>query len=130
MIFGMESLQRKVFRGNGILYNNPRTTSLFAIAQTKQAIDVNIENHKTSNEVNKMDHSYWSNWYFGWGWFLWFGVWFLLISSIGNWGYSYRAHQKFNQKPYRTALDILNERYARGEIKREDYGVMKSELSK
>jgi hypothetical protein len=32
-----------------------------------------------------MGHPYWNDWYFGWGWFLWFGVWFLLLSSFGHW---------------------------------------------
>jgi uncharacterized membrane protein len=31
---------------------------------------------------------------------------------------------------YKNALDILNERYARGEIKENEYGAMNSELSK
>ena len=41
-----------------------------------------------------MPHAYWNDWYFGWGWLLWFGFVFLLFSSVGNWGYTYRAHQK------------------------------------
>jgi len=31
-----------------------------------------------------MTHAYWNDWYFSWGWFLWFGVIFLLFSSFGN----------------------------------------------
>jgi putative membrane protein len=54
---------------------------------------------------------------------------FLFFSSIGNWGYSYRAHQKYDTQPRKEAFDILNERYARGEIIREEYGQMKSEMS-
>jgi putative membrane protein len=76
-----------------------------------------------------MDHYYWSEWYTGWGWILWFGIMFLFFSSIGNWGYSYRAHQKFGTLPRKEALDILNERYARGEINREEYGRIKSDVS-
>ena len=44
-----------------------------------------------------MPHTYWNDWYFGWGWFLWFGVIFLMFSSIGNWGYTYRAHREVRQ---------------------------------
>ncbi|HUV99334.1 MAG TPA: SHOCT domain-containing protein [Gallionella sp.] len=77
-----------------------------------------------------MYHYYWNDWYFGWGWILWFGIVFLLFSSIGNWGYSYRAHQKYDTQPRKEAIHILDERYARGEISREEYGQMKSDLAK
>lgn len=70
-----------------------------------------------------MDNSYW-------GWFLWLGFWFLIISSFGNWGYSYRNHRKYRQQPQKSALDILNQRYASGELQREDYTAMKAELAK
>ena len=76
-----------------------------------------------------MYHYYWSDWYAGWGWILWFGIVFLLFSSIGNWGYSYRAHQKYDTRPRKEAMEILDERYARGEISREEYGQMKSDLT-
>jgi hypothetical protein len=26
-----------------------------------------------------MDHSYWNNWNFGWGWLIWFGFVFMLF---------------------------------------------------
>jgi putative membrane protein len=74
-------------------------------------------------------HSYWNDWYFAWGWFLWFGIIFLAFSSIGNWGYTYRAHRKYDTAPSARALDILNERYARGDISREEYGRLKTEIS-
>jgi putative membrane protein len=76
-----------------------------------------------------MNHGYWNDWYFSWGWFLWFGFIFLLFSGLGNWGYTYRAHQKYGQLPGKDALDMLNERYARGEITRKEYGDMKVEIS-
>jgi putative membrane protein len=77
-----------------------------------------------------MTHPYWNDWYFSWGWFLWFGFIFLMFSSIGNWGYTYRAHQKYGDVPRKDAFDILAARYARGEISREEYGQMKSEIAK
>ncbi len=75
-----------------------------------------------------MEHYYWSDWYMGWGWFLWYGIVILLFSSAGNWGYTYNAHRKFGTSASKGALDILNERYAKGEIRREEYSLMKTEI--
>lgn len=77
-----------------------------------------------------MNHPYWNDWYFSWGWILWFGVMFLMFSSIGNWGYTYRAHRKYGDLPAKDALDILNERYARGEITQDDLRKMRVEISR
>jgi putative membrane protein len=76
-----------------------------------------------------MDHSYWNNWNFGWGWLIWFGFVFILFSNIGNWGYTYRAHRKYDMQSGNNALDILSERYARGEISREEYSKMKADIA-
>jgi putative membrane protein len=78
----------------------------------------------------QMQHSFWNDWYFGWGWLLWFGFLFLAFSSFGNWGYTYSAHRKYGLPPQKEALDYLNERYARGEITQDDYLRMKSEIAK
>ena len=72
---------------------------------------------------------YWTDWYSGWGWFLWFAVWFLMISSLGNWGYTYHAHRRFSRLPQGKAVQILNERYARGDITRAEYQQLKAEIA-
>jgi putative membrane protein len=77
-----------------------------------------------------MPHIYWNDWYYGWGGLLWFGVVFLLFSSIGNRGYTYRPHRRFGNLPRKEASDILDSRYAKGEITLAEYDQMKSEISK
>jgi uncharacterized membrane protein len=67
--------------------------------------------------------------YLGWSWVLWFGVIFLFASNIGNWGYTYQAHQKYSDLfPKSKAFDILDERFARGEITSEEHTRMKSKI--
>jgi putative membrane protein len=75
-----------------------------------------------------MTHYYWNDWYWSWGWFLWFGIIFLMFSSIGNWGYTYGAHRKYSALSPK-AMDLLNERYARGDLSREEYARLKLEIS-
>src|ERR1035438_10156829 len=75
-----------------------------------------------------MEHYYWSDWYSAWGWFLWFGMIFLMFSNFGNWGYTYRVHKLYGEEPKQRALNILTERYARGEILREEFHLMKAEI--
>jgi putative membrane protein len=67
--------------------------------------------------------------YFGWGWILWLGFIFLIFSSLGNWGYAYRAHRKFDGVPRKDATSILNERYAAGELTRAQYLELKSDIA-
>jgi putative membrane protein len=76
-----------------------------------------------------MTHYLGSSWYLGWVWLLWLGFIFLMFSSIGNWGYTYRAHRKYDGSPRKEAIDILNERYARGEITRDQYSQLKTDIS-
>ncbi len=76
-----------------------------------------------------MGNMYWANWYSGWGWFLWFGIMVLIFSSVGNWGYTYRVHRFHGRAVPGEALDILNLRYARGEITHVEYAQMKSAIS-
>jgi putative membrane protein len=75
-----------------------------------------------------MAHPFWNDLYFGWGWMLWIGFIFLMFSGLGNWGYTYRAHQRYAATPGKDARDILNERYARGDISREEFARMKTEI--
>ena len=76
-----------------------------------------------------MNNVYLTELYSGWGWFLWFGIFLLMLSSVGNWGYSYQA-----QKLYRSgladkdAIDHLSERYARGDITLSEFSRIKNEL--
>tara|TARA_R110001583_G_scaffold193616_1_gene362401 strand:+ start:413 stop:643 length:231 start_codon:yes stop_codon:yes gene_type:complete len=70
-----------------------------------------------------MYHEYWN------GWVLWIGFWFLLISSFGHWGYSYRSNRRYFAQSQKTALDILNERYARGDIEQQEFTRIKKEIA-
>jgi putative membrane protein len=72
---------------------------------------------------------YWNNWYTGWGWFLWFGVFFLLFSNVGNWRYTYRAHRLYRDAfTSKDAIDFLSERYAKGEINHQEFNQIKNEI--
>jgi putative membrane protein len=75
-----------------------------------------------------MTNFYWNDWYSGWGWFLWFGVVFLFFSMVGNWGYTYRAHRRFDESNDRRAIDILNARYAQGEIEKSEFFEKKTHI--
>jgi putative membrane protein len=70
-----------------------------------------------------------SSFYFGWGWILWMGFIVLMFSSMGNWGYAYRAHRKFDASSRKDAAAILNERYASGELTRTQYLALKSDIA-
>jgi putative membrane protein len=78
---------------------------------------------------DRMNYLTGNSWYFWWGWILWIGFMFLIFSSFGNWGYTYRAHRKYDQRPTKQAIDILDERYARGDITREQYRALKSDIA-
>jgi putative membrane protein len=77
-----------------------------------------------------MTHGVWNDWYDGWGWFLWFGFMILIFSSAGNWGYTYRVHRFSGRPRQKDAFDILDERYARGEITLTNFREMKAEISR
>jgi putative membrane protein len=77
-----------------------------------------------------MNHLNAGDWYFGWGWFLWLGFIVIMFSSFGNWGYTYRVHRKVGGSDRKEAIDILNERYARGDVTRVQYLELKSDIAK
>jgi putative membrane protein len=82
-----------------------------------------------TKKENQMANYYWNDWYSGWVWVLWFGFFMLFFSSVGNWSYTYRAHAKYNGAfPQKDVIDILNERYARGEVTHEEYQRTKSAI--
>lgn len=72
-------------------------------------------------------------WEGGWGWGGMIGMslfWILVVVAIvalvrGIWS----GGAASERRPQRTALDILNERYARGEIEREEFEQKKRDLS-
>lgn len=75
-----------------------------------------------------MTHHYWDDGFVGLGWVLWLGFTVLIFSSFGNWGYAYSAHRKIDL-PRKGARDILDERYARAEITREQYLQLKADIA-
>ena len=77
-----------------------------------------------------MNHLNAGDWYFGWGWFLWLGFIIIMFSNFGNWGYTYRVHRKMGGSFQKEAIDILNERYARGDVTRVQYLELKSDIAK
>ena len=52
--------------------------------------------------------SYADSWTLDWVWILYLGFTFLLFSSIGSWGYTYRAHRRFDGLQPKGARDILD----------------------
>jgi putative membrane protein len=74
-----------------------------------------------------MHNTFWTD-YFTWGWLLWMGFIILIFSGFGNWGYTYQIHRRFDGSPSRKAIDIVNERYARGEITQVEFNQLKNDI--
>lgn len=71
----------------------------------------------------------WNDWYFSGGWFLWLGFLLLLFSSIGNWRYTDRVRRRFGRAPHGAAFELLDVRCPKGEITRDEYALIKSDVS-
>lgn len=53
----------------------------------------------------------------------------LIFSSVGTWGYSYQSNRRYRDfDPGRDAFDMLAERYAKGDIQRDEYLRMHNEI--
>jgi putative membrane protein len=76
-----------------------------------------------------MAHPYWNDWYFVW---VAFGAWYYFpaLFEPRQWGLYLQRAWKADQLRGKDALDILNARYARGEITREQLGLMRAEIAK
>ena len=68
----------------------------------------------------------------GWGWGMWlFGVVFLIaILGLVVWAVLSAIRGPGSRSDRRGALDLLDERYARGEIEREDYLERRADLER
>jgi putative membrane protein len=76
-----------------------------------------------------MFNSNWNDGGFGWLWLVWMVILLLSFSGFGIWGYTYRSHRKLGMLPRKKALDILNERDARGDIEPAQTAQMRSDLA-
>ncbi len=65
---------------------------------------------------------------YGWGWFMMIGVVILTVLGIVALFNHLQHSVKNNDSSNNNALDILNERYARGEISDEEYKHKRSQL--
>jgi putative membrane protein len=71
--------------------------------------------------MNGMEHT----WGIGWGWIIG-----LIVLVIVIWMIVRVVNQKKSQEHHeKTPIDILNERYARGEISKQEYDVKKKAIS-
>ena len=56
-------------------------------------------------------------------------LWIIILVVIIIWGWSYLKKQKEVDRPRDSALDILEQRYARGEISKEEFEEKKKDLT-
>ncbi len=73
-----------------------------------------------------MMHGFYYGWGMGYGWIFWliiliFGIWLSIITINRN-------KQPGGHAGSKSPMDILKERYARGEIRKEEFDIMKKDL--
>ena len=69
----------------------------------------------------------WNRLFMAWDWILWIGFICLLISNIGSWSYAFRLRHD-DRRRHKDAIDLLNEKYTRGEILRDEYYRKKNDI--
>jgi uncharacterized membrane protein len=70
-----------------------------------------------------------NEWSVTWIWILWVGMMTLIFSNVGGWGYTYSAHRRFDRFNLgNDALEILRQRYAKGEIKSDEFFRIRDEI--
>lgn len=68
---------------------------------------------------------------YGWGWLMMIGIFILVVLGIiALIRYLQQSARPDRQVTSKTALDILNERYARGEMSDEEYQRKKADVIK
>jgi putative membrane protein len=68
---------------------------------------------------------------YGWGWLMMIGIFILMVLGIiALIRYLQHSARPDRQVTSKTALNILNERYARGEMSEEEYKAKKAEITK
>jgi putative membrane protein len=66
---------------------------------------------------------------YGWGWLIMIGLFALIILGIIVLVRYLRKTSRPKKQTIKTALDILNERYAKGEISEDEYRAKKSAIN-
>jgi len=73
-------------------------------------------------------HMMWSGgWGGGWG-FWWIFPLFMFLMMIGCFGFFLFGHGSGGRRPHHSALEILNERFAKGEIQKQEYDEKKAAI--
>ena len=70
-------------------------------------------------------HGLYYGWGMGYGWILWIVLLFFVIWLANK---VFTQKKTSNQSGTKSPMDILKERYARGEIRKEEFDIMKKDL--